>query len=190
MQEIIKKSFRFIRHGRTDWNDRSLCQGQIDIELNQAGIAEAHALGLRLVQESIGAIFTSPLKRALETASIISGYQEQCLLHCVEELKERSWGRLEGISSDQMYKIEELEEADPNFQEEDTIEPRASFKSRIVEGINMILAGEEANPLIVSHGRVFLVLCEALNVPAVRQVPNTTIVQCMPTSSRWVIHCE
>ncbi|MDF2578358.1 MAG: hypothetical protein K0S74_1842 [Chlamydiales bacterium] len=187
MKEIIQKPFRFVRHGRTDWNDQSLCQGQLDIELNGSGIAEAHLLGKLLSDSTLSTIFTSPLKRAYQTAAIVAEYQKQSRIYIADQLKERSWGNLEGISSDEMYKIEELELLNSEFIAEATIEPKAVFKARIIEGLNHILSLEEENPLIVSHGRVFLVLCEILKVPPVRQVPNTTIMHCIPESSEWII---
>lgn len=187
MQKIIQKPFRFVRHGRTDWNDKSLCQGQLDIELNESGIVEAHLLGQSLSKTPLPTIFTSPLKRAYDTAAIIANYQSKCDLHLIDQLKERSWGNLEGISSDEMYSIESLEEVDPNYISEETVEPRINFKARIIEGMNLILSSSEENPLIVSHGRVFLVLCEILSIVSVRQIPNTTMIYCTPKTTGWTI---
>jgi broad specificity phosphatase PhoE len=184
---ITRKAFLFVRHGRTDWNDKSLCQGQLDTELNSAGILEAHLVGKFLQALPISTIFTSPLRRAHETAAIIAGYQHQCSLHSLDQLKERNWGNLEGISSNEMYRIEELEEANPRFLAEETIEPRIAFQSRIAKGINLALSLDKEMPLIVSHGRVFLVLCNILKIPIIRQIPNTTVIHCTPSLNGWEI---
>ena len=60
-----------IRHGQTDQNKRKCLQGRSDIELNDYGreLAVKTAEGLQEVK--IDMIFTSPLKRAAETAEII-----------------------------------------------------------------------------------------------------------------------
>jgi broad specificity phosphatase PhoE len=105
----------------------------------------------------------------------------------MDELKERSWGELEGISSAEMYQIEEWEEKNPFLLPNRGIEPRKVFKSRILNGINRALNYKDV-PLIVSHGRVFLVLCELLNIPLLRQIPNTTLIECSPKKTGWQIN--
>ena len=53
-----------IRHGETDWNHVNRFQGREDIELNEAGIAQAVRCGQTLQGLGIEAVYTSPLKRA------------------------------------------------------------------------------------------------------------------------------
>lgn len=59
-----------IRHGETDWNREGLYQGQADIPLNELGLAQAQAAAEKLVQSSqlFSAIYSSPLRRARQTA--------------------------------------------------------------------------------------------------------------------------
>jgi broad specificity phosphatase PhoE len=85
-----------------------------------------------------------------------------------------------------MYRIEEMEEADPLYNPVNGIEKRDAFRKRILSGINIALTGHD-DPLIVSHGRFFLVLCELLNIPSIRQIPNTTLIECYPLSNKWKI---
>lgn len=186
MTSILRKRFYFVRHGKTAWNDKHLCQGQIDVELNEAGREQAKQLACFLQSFTFSSIFSSPLKRAFETAQLIQSAQPACPLHLVDDLKERGWGELEGSSSEEMYRIEELEELQ-KIHAGKGIEPREVFKKRIAQGINFAINQDE-NALIVSHGRVFLLLCELLNIPLIRQVPNTCLVECLPKPNSWEIN--
>ena len=179
---IIKKKFYFIRHGRTDWNEKQLCQGQIDIPLNQSGKNEIEQICPLLEELSFTKIITSPLSRAFQSAKIIqhhTGHQ----LEIVEGIQERGWGQMEGATSQEMYAIEENEECNPKFVAGFNIECRIQFQTRIILALNTIL--KEGNPLIVSHGRVFLALSEILGIPRIRQIPNATIIECIPDDGSW-----
>ncbi len=61
-----------VRHGETDWNRENRFQGHADTSLNEPGRGQAHALAQELVRESFGAVYSSPLERAFETARIIA----------------------------------------------------------------------------------------------------------------------
>ncbi|KAF6172415.1 hypothetical protein GIB67_025920 [Kingdonia uniflora] len=71
-----------VRHGETAWNADGKIQvlsaafdfkGHLDVELNEAGRQQATAVAHRLSKEpKISAIYSSDLKRALETAQIIA----------------------------------------------------------------------------------------------------------------------
>ena len=76
-----------MRHGETDWNKKKLVQGRKDIPLNEYGrhLARETSYGMR--QYQIDLAYTSPLRRAKETAEIllegrnISLYEDQRILH-------------------------------------------------------------------------------------------------------------
>jgi broad specificity phosphatase PhoE len=68
---MLKMIF-LVRHGQTEWNRDGLFRGHKDIPLSKRGRAQARAAGERLVSCTIGCIYTSPLKRSLETATLIS----------------------------------------------------------------------------------------------------------------------
>lgn len=183
MTELLKRKFYFARHGKTDWNDKQLCQGRHDTELNEAGREESRNLAVLVKNVPFTKIYSSPLKRAAETARIVQSFHSHTEIEYLDELMERGWGELEGISSEEMYAIEELEERN-EFNLISGIETRADFKLRILKGLNKILLQEE-RPLIISHGRVFLVMCDYLSVPIIRQIPNTTLITCTPSLKGW-----
>lgn len=104
---MIKDIFIF-RHGETDFNLQHICQGcMIDQELNSTGIAQADDLGLRLsANVELEAIYTSPLKRAFQTAAIIRNYYPNIPLYTLPELREGNFGFAEGRN---------LEDLDPEL---------------------------------------------------------------------------
>ena len=61
-----------IRHGETAWNAGRRLQGHIDIALNEAGLAQAAALGQALADEALAAIIASDLQRAQQTAQAVA----------------------------------------------------------------------------------------------------------------------
>ena len=61
-----------IRHGETDWNTQQVFRGRADVPLNKVGMAQAEAVGASLHNSDIGALYSSPLSRALDTAHLLT----------------------------------------------------------------------------------------------------------------------
>jgi len=61
-----------LRHGETDWNIRGIFRGRSDIELSQRGREQAKAAARALEGRGISAIYTSPVRRSVETAEFCS----------------------------------------------------------------------------------------------------------------------
>lgn len=61
-----------IRHGETDWNVEARYQGQADPPLNGRGRQQAHQLANELQEVRLDVLYTSPLRRAAETAKIVA----------------------------------------------------------------------------------------------------------------------
>ena len=86
-----------VRHGETDWNKSHRVQGgNSDTLLNETGKEQAERLALRLKQERIQAVYSSPLQRALDTAQVVACHH---LLEVQIEpsLREINVGELEGV---------------------------------------------------------------------------------------------
>ncbi|HEV2146641.1 MAG TPA: histidine phosphatase family protein [Longimicrobiaceae bacterium] len=88
-----------IRHGETDWNRRGLYQGTTDVPLNDAGRAQADALGALLREVDFDAGYTSPLRRARATAEAVLRGTGVPLVE-VPELRELSYGLWQGRGSE------------------------------------------------------------------------------------------
>jgi broad specificity phosphatase PhoE len=69
---VATTTFVLVRHGETDWNRERRFQGHADALLNEAGRRQAEALGGMLADEHFAAVYSSPLRRSLETAEIVA----------------------------------------------------------------------------------------------------------------------
>lgn len=87
-----------IRHGKTDWNNIGLLQGNTDIGINEEGFLQAKALSNNINLKQIDICLCSPLKRARETADIIVGDKINIVYD--DLLVERSFGDYEGKKID------------------------------------------------------------------------------------------
>ncbi|MBQ4323682.1 MAG: histidine phosphatase family protein, partial [Clostridia bacterium] len=60
-----------IRHGETDLNVKGVLQGWVDEPLNESGMRLARITGKKMESVRFDGCFSSPLKRAAETARIV-----------------------------------------------------------------------------------------------------------------------
>jgi 2,3-bisphosphoglycerate-dependent phosphoglycerate mutase len=86
-----------VRHGETDWNRDNRFQGHADPPLNDNGRAQARALATELRPLRFAVAYTSPLRRAAETAAILA---EELHLEARpdESLKEVDVGSWSGLT--------------------------------------------------------------------------------------------
>ena len=69
----MKKDFYLFRHGQTDMNAAGRWQGRgIDLPLNETGREQARELAAALTPAALEVVFSSPLKRAVQTAQIVA----------------------------------------------------------------------------------------------------------------------
>ena len=88
-----------VRHGETDYNRHHVVQGRgIDAVLNATGRAQAAAVARRLADVPFGVIYTSTLRRAVETAEAIAREHSAAPMHRLADLEEMAWGVYEGRS--------------------------------------------------------------------------------------------
>ena len=95
MAELI-----LLRHGQSQWNLENRFTGWVDIDLSELGKEEARAAGAKLNGVRVDMIFTSVLKRAINTASIvceIAGIKNIPVIRD-EALNERHYGDLQGLN--------------------------------------------------------------------------------------------
>lgn len=149
----------FLRHGKTDWNDKGLLQGRDDVPLNSQGIAQAKSAGYEISRAllekkiKIDKIITSPLSRAEVTANIISNALGNIPVMIDERLTERDFGILSGKEYDFTSRVV-LENV-----EEESVETVESIVKRVRELIFEKVDKSE-NVLIVTHGAVTRIFAE------------------------------
>jgi broad specificity phosphatase PhoE len=86
-----------VRHGETDWSANGKHTGRRDVPLNAAGRAQAESLGPAIAALGVrfSAVYTSPLSRARETATL-AGFPDAVPL---DDLREWDYGEFEGRST-------------------------------------------------------------------------------------------
>lgn len=100
----------FIRHGQTDVNKDNRLQGaMVDAELNEAGRTYAKKAAANFDASGFAAVYSSPLKRAVETAKIFTKGQKE--LHLDKRLLEFDFGEWDG------KKMSEITEKYPNVMD-------------------------------------------------------------------------
>lgn len=160
-----------LRHGATDWNLEGRCQGATDLELNETGFRQAQEAGAALSGDRIDAVYSSDLKRALQTARCIS--QPHGLTVTVDpSLRELDHGVLEGLT------FEEIRSGYPDFMRVWRAEPAEAslpggerlidVERRAWEGLNGIVGrhGPGETVVIVSHNfPILAILCRITGTP-------------------------
>jgi phosphoserine phosphatase len=93
--------FILIRHGQTEWNRIERFRGRADVPLNETGLAQAEATGLRVAAEwQPGVIYTSPLSRSVSTAEAIAKhYRLQVQQH--PGLADIDYGEWQGLTPEE-----------------------------------------------------------------------------------------
>ena len=148
---VVRKEFYFVRHGQTDHNYANLNSNQSEnMPLNHIGRSQAHATLPIISKLPIRTICSSPLKRALETAKILSTGLEKDL-QIIEDLAECSlhlWNEMTRFNNVSTLPF------DGEIR---------SFINKVKKGIEQALT-LPGPILIVAHGGIHWVLCCLLSI--------------------------
>jgi 2,3-bisphosphoglycerate-dependent phosphoglycerate mutase len=101
-----------LRHGESDWNQKNLFTGWVDVRLSELGLQEAKRAGELLVEQGVlpDVQHTSVLTRAIQTANIALDVADRAWIDVRRSwrLNERHYGALQGLD-----KAETLEKYGP-----------------------------------------------------------------------------
>lgn len=103
----MKTKVFLVRHGETEWNKLGKFQGCKDIDLSEEGILQAKYLSEKF-NDNFDYIYTSPLKRAVQTSEVIAANKEIKPI-IMNDLREINFGEWEGLT---------LKEISSNFPKE------------------------------------------------------------------------
>jgi len=153
------------RHGETKWNVEEVFRGTIDIELNETGVKQAKLLAEHLSTSKIDAIYSSPLKRALETAQIIA-HPHRLEVEISPELIDLDFGEWQGLSLRQVEdRYQELYAEwanNPQLVKMPSGESLNDATKRALKLVKRVVAEHDGTVVMASHRVVSKVLICAL----------------------------
>ena len=153
----------FIRHGQTDWNVRGKIQGSYDIELNETGIRQAIELSDKLTKHKyeFKKIYSSPQKRALNTAKILSD-SSNIEYVVIDDLREINMGEWEGLSwkeVDENYPTEYKEwKSNRRYTSPPKGESYEDMLQRVIKALHKIINENKDDVVIITHSAVIMCL--------------------------------
>ncbi len=157
-----------MRHGETAWNNQKRVMGRQEVPLNRQGTAQARRIAKLLPDLDVRVIYSSPLKRTLDTAFILAGSQNLTVETDVN-LTEVAFGRWEGCTFEDLIKDEAYHRflKDPITAAVPGGETIPGVQKR---GLKALRRGSREYPngrlLFVSHGDVIrAILCYYLKLP-------------------------
>lgn len=168
---MTSKKIYLVRHGQTDFNLKGIVQGSgIDSSLNERGRAQAAAFFNAYRHVTFDRIYTSSLKRTLETVQpfIDTGIGFERL----EGLNEISWGSKEGqpitAEEDAYYHwmLKQWQEGKTDLRIEGGESPEDVARRQKPAITHIMGRKQERNILVCMHGRAMrILLCQLLNYP-------------------------
>jgi broad specificity phosphatase PhoE len=156
------------RHGETVWNVEKIYRGRTDVNLDEMGIKQAELLGKYLSSWAIEAIYSSPLKRALDTANIIARYQKVGV-HIAEGLIDFDYGEWQSLPEQEAKKLYPALHNEwhnnPHKVKMPGGESLEDVRRRAIEVVNDVLSKYQSSVVLVSHRVVNKVLiCSLLGL--------------------------
>ena len=176
----MRKDFYIFRHGETDYNLAGRWQGQsVDFELNDTGLKQAENLSKRMKSLGIEVIYSSPLKRAYQTAKAVA-CETGAIIHIMPELTEGSLGLCEG-----MYRSDVKEKYPDTWNEwyNDNIkwdvcwpegETKREVKDRMFKAFDKMSKSEENVIGVASHAGAIRYFLMGLGYGP-HKMPNTAL---------------
>jgi uncharacterized phosphatase len=179
-----KTTICILRHGETDWNAQGKLQGREDVELNNAGRAQAQDISEYFKTEPWDVVVSSPLKRAYETAQIIATNIGIAKVHVFQEIIERDYGSASGLLPEE--RKAKFPDGSPDQEDFEHLRVRA------MDGITKIateFAGKKI--IVVAHGGLTNSILYTLSSGAFgsfkTRLKNGCINKIIYTNNHWIV---
>ena len=153
-----------IRHGQTDMNKDQLYYGRLDVPINETGKEQAENTRKNLVELEIDydKIYSSPMKRAYETAEIVN--YKNLEIEKDDELREMDFGIFEGLSYKEIMKKypEEMEKLKKDWKTYSYVTGENPFmlQKRALKFLEKI--DKNKNNMVVTHWGIICTLLSFL----------------------------
>ena len=154
-----------IRHGEPSPETRGRCYGHLDVDLSAEGRIQMQSVADRLSDEPIRAIYSSPRRRALESAAILAEPLHAAITP-EERFREINFGDIEGRLYDEI--AQEYPETYYQWMEHPTEtqfpngESFVQMRARVTAAAQELYARHRGDTIaIVSHGGVNRILLAA-----------------------------
>ena len=164
----MKRLF-LIRHGSTEQNDACRYFGVTDMPLSANGRHQAQLIADRLRSEHVIALFTSPLRRSLETAKVIAE-PHQLEVETISGLREIDFGQWEGLTFDEI-RSKNPDETSKWLKKPSTFvfpggESVQEFRGRVLQALQDILNVSGTVVLVAHAGSLRIIICHLCGWPA------------------------
>jgi len=179
-----RQTLWFVRHGESTWNASGFVQGQANGPvLTRKGRTEAANIAGRLADTTITAIYTSDLKRALDTAEIV-GRALRIVPQSDPALRERHFGLAQGRPHSELpaaasgIEIDRVVDAEARPAEGESLTELYERVAVFIDGLEM--HAPEGDVLVVTHGgviRVAQAYCSGIAAAGMAwgPVPNASV---------------
>lgn len=184
-----------IRHAKSIANDTGMFGGITDYDLSQEGIKQSDALALKLKDIDVDKIYSSPLKRAINTIKP-TATMKNLEINVVDDLREINVGSWENISRDILRKmypeenryIDETEFYTGMIGQEETLD----VSNRMYNAILKIAKDNIGKKVIITSHIVAIraFLCKIMNIPfeetkeKIGNLENTSITKIIYNSDQ------
>lgn len=155
-----------VRHGATVLSAEDRFAGAVDVLLSDEGRDQARRLGSRLANEELSAVYASPMKRTMETASLAS-QSHGLTVQPIDAIREIAHGRWEGMNRkdvEREFKVEyERYEEDPFTFAPVGGESGLQVTARALPALlDLVLKNTGKKFLVVSHKATIRLLLSSL----------------------------
>jgi len=161
-----------VRHAESEM--KGCYVGRLDPPLSARGRAQADALARQMAGQSLAAVYSSPLKRALTTAQMIA-VPHGLEVSAIAELAELDFGDWDGLTYQEIAEIAPQRFnrwlADPAEVRPPNGETLLEMSQRVMEVVNgVIVAHPGEMVVVVTHGGpARAIVCHALGIPLSEQ---------------------